>query len=164
MSDHTAAADRMELCEEAEGKLAEAQDWTCPACGMTIAGGCGTLTFTRIPSESSPVAVIMHEQCIDDTRRTPRLADIPELAARAGAGDEDAARKARNGAIGHARIAIMTPIVIAETAKKRAELAAENYQHKHDGGPGALDGAPTADRTSPWESQGRAAGRRSGSA
>ena len=157
MSDQDAQTDGMQLWDEAEGRIADAQDWTCPACGVTIAGGCGTLTLTKVPRGNMPIPVIMHEQCIDDARRTGTLAKIPPLAIRAGAGDEAAARTARSKAIEHARERIFIPAGLAELdiarrAKEKAQTAGEYWKQKfhaltdtvHEARTALADGSPEA--------------------
>ena len=136
MADKAAAAADMRLSEEAEGEVARAQDWTCPACGNTVAGGCGTMTLATVPPNPAAIPVIMHEPCIDDARRAPRLADVAELAARAGEADQDAARKARAGAMKHANAAaaeiaeLKKRVKAAEADKDKAEAEAATLRNE----------------------------------
>ena len=80
-------------------RLAAAQGWACAACGITIAGGAGTIRLATVADGSADVAVLLHEAGADDAWMVHTLGDVPEVAVDAGGADAEAAERARIGAL-----------------------------------------------------------------
>lgn len=96
----------LKVADKAAGELASAQGWNCIGCGMTLAGGSGTITLAtavtvnRKPTGSIPV--VIHDACLDDARWIGDLRDVVTVESTGAGSNDDTARKARVGAIVHA--------------------------------------------------------------
>lgn len=119
----------LRLAEDAEGRLADAQDGNCPACSQPLKLAGAVLTLASPPDEGPAVPVLMHEDCLRDGRRWP---DFEVLADKLAGDRAQAAEKALAGAVDHARRAVEAAAapVIEEAA--RAVEEAQNEARSAD--------------------------------
>ena len=112
------------IAEDAAGAIANAQEGNCPACGRSLRLGGAVLTFAAEPGGGSPVAVVVHEDCLRDGRLWPRFEDLLDGVE---GDDRTAAQTALEGAVAHARAAVedaAQEIARAAVEKAQSEAAA----------------------------------------